>query len=209
MLKNKIQNALDEARILVLVAQVLLGFQYSSIFQKGFDALPVPAQYLKVVGLGLLLVAFGLLTSPASYHQIAARGEDRASFHRYITKVMGIALLPFAVGLGIDAYVAVQKVAGTGPGVVAGVVAMLIALLFWYGLELIQRKRESMDPNLKHEDSPPQEEQSKGGEGKDNKADGMKVEDRVKQVLTEARVVLPGAQALLGFQFATMLVEGF
>jgi DMSO reductase anchor subunit len=28
-------------------------------------------------------------------------------------------------------------------------------------------------------------------------------------VLTEARTVLPGAQALLGFQFATMLMEGF
>src|SRR5438132_14358379 len=33
--------------------------------------------------------------------------------------------------------------------------------------------------------------------------------DKVEHVLTEARVVLPGAQALLGFQFITMLMEGF
>ncbi|MFN2492038.1 MAG: DUF6328 family protein [Pyrinomonadaceae bacterium] len=32
---------------------------------------------------------------------------------------------------------------------------------------------------------------------------------KVDQVLTEARVVLPGAQALLGFQFATILLESF
>jgi hypothetical protein len=36
-----------------------------------------------------------------------------------------------------------------------------------------------------------------------------KLQDKIEQVLTEARVVLPGAQALLGFQFATVLVEGF
>jgi hypothetical protein len=32
---------------------------------------------------------------------------------------------------------------------------------------------------------------------------------RIKQVLTEARVVLPGAQALLGFGFAAVLMESF
>src|SRR5712691_9693017 len=36
-----------------------------------------------------------------------------------------------------------------------------------------------------------------------------KLEDKIEQVLTEARVVLPGAQALLGFQFATMLAQSF
>ena len=33
--------------------------------------------------------------------------------------------------------------------------------------------------------------------------------ERIKFVLTEARVVLPGAQALLGFQFAATLTEAF
>ena len=32
---------------------------------------------------------------------------------------------------------------------------------------------------------------------------------KIRHALTEARVVLPGAQALLGFQFATILLEGF
>ncbi len=35
------------------------------------------------------------------------------------------------------------------------------------------------------------------------------IADRVRNVLTEARVVLPGAQALLGFQFVIMLTEAF
>jgi len=35
------------------------------------------------------------------------------------------------------------------------------------------------------------------------------VKDKIRHVLTEARVILPGAQALLGFQFATMLMKAF
>ncbi|HEX8089506.1 MAG TPA: DUF6328 family protein, partial [Blastocatellia bacterium] len=38
---------------------------------------------------------------------------------------------------------------------------------------------------------------------------GAKLKDKIRHVLTEARTVLPGAQALLGFQFATILMEGF
>jgi hypothetical protein len=43
----------------------------------------------------------------------------------------------------------------------------------------------------------------------DEESGGTKLKDKIKQVLTEARVVLPGAQALLGFQFAAILMEGF
>ncbi len=46
-------------------------------------------------------------------------------------------------------------------------------------------------------------------EEKDSEDGKTKLQDKIKNLLTEARVVLPGAQALLGFQFATMLVEGF
>ena len=35
------------------------------------------------------------------------------------------------------------------------------------------------------------------------------LKSKIDHALTGARVVLPGAQALLGFQFAAMLVEGF
>lgn len=38
---------------------------------------------------------------------------------------------------------------------------------------------------------------------------GTELKDKIDHLLTENRMVLPGAQALLGFQFATMLAEGF
>jgi DMSO reductase anchor subunit len=36
-----------------------------------------------------------------------------------------------------------------------------------------------------------------------------KLQQRIQQVLTEARVVLPGAQAMLGFQLSMMLMDAF
>ena len=47
-------------------------------------------------------------------------------------------------------------------------------------------------------------------ESEDNgKQQGADLTHRIKHVLTETRVVLPGAQALLGFQFITVLSETF
>jgi hypothetical protein len=38
---------------------------------------------------------------------------------------------------------------------------------------------------------------------------GTRIEDKIKHTLEETRVVLPGTQALLGFQFAAVFQSGF
>src|SRR5919205_771715 len=112
-LKDKVKNALDEARMLVLGAQALVGFQMRSAFEKGFESLPVTSQALKLFGLGLML-------APSSCHRLVERGEDTHEIHRYTSRMMDWALLPFALGLGIDLYVSAQKVVGWKTGVAAG-----------------------------------------------------------------------------------------
>jgi len=37
---DKLENALNESRILILGAQVLVGFGFRSVFQEGFPKLP-------------------------------------------------------------------------------------------------------------------------------------------------------------------------
>jgi len=195
-LKDKVQNALDEARLLVLGAQVLLGFEYRSVFEPGFGVLPSHSKYLKLVGLGLLLVAFALLTWPGAFHRIVAAGEDTEEVHQFTSRVMEIALAPFMIALGLDMFVAAEKVAGTIAGVATGVLASLMAFVCWYGLEVARRRKhiagKSMDTDV-----------NKSG------SVGTRLRDKIKHVLTETRVVLPGAQALLGFQLATILMDGF
>jgi hypothetical protein len=204
-IKDKVENALNESRMLVLGAQVLVGFQFRSVFEKGFDALPLPTQLLKVVGLGLMLVALGLIISPSAYHRLVERGEDTHELHRYTSRLMAWALLPFALGLGIDLFVATQKVFGWKLGAAAGVFGALVAASFWYALGFYMRREraEEVAAERRRGEVEMAEEKEQGREEK------TKLTDKIKHVLTECRVALPGAQALLGFQFIVVLTESF
>ena len=202
-IKDKVKNALDEARMLVLGAQVLVGLQFRSVFEKGFEALPVASQALKLAGLGLMLLAIGLLISPSSYHRLVERGEDTHEIHRYTSKMLGWALLPFSLGVGIDLCVATQKIVGWKAGVAAGLLGTLVAASFWYGLEFYMRRERKGEIEAAKGESAMSEE--RGGREDEKR----KLTDKIKHVLTECRVVLPGSQALLGFQFICVLTESF
>ncbi|HMF56346.1 MAG TPA: DUF6328 family protein [Pyrinomonadaceae bacterium] len=196
-LKDKIKTALGEGRMLMLGSQILVGFQYRSVFEPGFEKLSYPSQFLKVCGLGMMLIATALLIWPGAYHRIVAEGRDSTDVHQFITRVMCFALLPFALAFGIDAYVVTDMMYGHTTGIVFGACVTVTALLFWYGIEALRReKRKSKEDRMKA---------SSG----DSQTGGTKLKDKIEQVLTECRVVLPGAQALMGFQFATFLQQAF
>jgi amino acid permease len=199
-LKDKIKTTLDEGRILIIGTQVLLGLQFRTFLEPGFEKLPAHAKYIKFGGLGVLLLAIALLIWPSAYHQIIEDGEDTHRLHRFASTVMCIALLPFALGLGVDLFVGGEILFGTTQAIIAGVVALLVALFFWYGWEAMKRGERA--PEVKEK----QEMAKQKGEDKEGET---KLKDKIQQMLTEVRVVLPGAQALLGFQFIAMLMEGF
>ncbi len=199
-LKDKIQNALDEARMLMLGSQIIVGLEYRSVFEPGFTRLPEHAQYLKMLSLGGMLVGVLLIMWPAAYHQIVEDGVDTHHLHHFTTRTLSCALLPFAFGLGLDTFVAVEKVQGHTPGILAGVCLLALALFFWYGLEFGRRtqRRAEIEREKAMADSKPE-----------NRDGATEIKDKIKHVLTEARTVLPGAQALLGFQFISMFADAF
>jgi hypothetical protein len=195
-LSSKAENALNETRMLILGAQVLVGFAFQAALQPGFARLPFNAQVLMVLGLGLMLVAAGVLIAPGAFHQIVESGYDTPRLLACTAIFASVALLPFALGLGIEAYVAGIVVLGQAVGIVLGVFGTLFALTLWYGLPWAWQLHD----------------RGAGLEPKESSMEPVKptsIESRVKQVLVEARVVLPGAQALLGFQLAAMLTVAF
>jgi Family of unknown function (DUF6328) len=200
-LQDKIQYVLDESRILILGAQVLVGFHYRAAFERGFQHLPETSQALLLAALGLLLLAFALLIWPAAYHRLVAKGQDTDDLHRFATRVLDGALVPFAVSLAIDLYVATVRLTDHAVAGLAGLAILLAALLGWYGLAVLQRPKRR--PSLYV--SPPRRSEMDEHPG----AEPMSVQRKLQHVLTEARMVLPGAQALLGFQLATILLESF
>ena len=196
-LSDKLKNTLDEGRILVIGAQVLLGFHFRCVFEPAFEKLPLFTKYLEVAGLGLMLVALAFLIWPGTYHQIVARGEDRQDVQHFATAVLGWAILPFAFALGIDFFTTAEFLFGRTEGVIAGIVAWATAILLWYGLELFARWR------LKDRTAEVVEMSNHLTRGR------TKLNDKIEQVLTEIRVVLPGAQTLIGFQFIAIFMDAF
>jgi uncharacterized protein DUF6328 len=193
-LADQSEHALNETRMLILGAHVLLGFGFQGAFQPGFEHLPPPAQELKLLGLGLMLLAVGLLLAPGAFHQITECGNDTPRLIDYTGRIASLALLPFALGIGIEVGVATLIVFDTPVAPIVGVLGTAFALFFWYGLDWLWRERDRQRGIERTRTAMPEP---------------TSLETRIKQVLTEARVVLPGVQALLGFQLAAMLTDAF
>src|SRR4051812_31383497 len=106
---DKLENALNEGRILILGAQVLVGFGFRSAFQEGFPKLPEAQQQLWVCSLGLMLGSLCLLILPVPFHYIAEAGEPTARLHQLAQRTIVIALVPFAIGIAVYIYIATGK----------------------------------------------------------------------------------------------------
>ena len=208
-LKQRVKFGLDDGRILMLAAQVIVGFTFRSVFEPGFEKMPESSQYLRVLALALMLVAVVLLLTPPAYHQLVADGNDTLDVQRVLNWTLGLALLPFAIALGIDFFTSVERITSRGVALTFGVAATVLALLMWYGWEAVQRpKRRQRHEERRAMSEGEQGAQQQSGQQQDG-GGGTETKDKVDHVLTEARMALPGAQALLGFQFATILTEAF
>lgn len=198
-LRQKLTNALNETRMLVLGAQILIGFQFQAAFREGFDDLSGVARRLDVVGLLLMVLVIALLISPAAFHRIAEGGHETERLHAYTSAFAAAALLPFAIALGLDIFVALERPLGTTAAGALGACFGLVALVFWYGLELAVAGARGSWSNI----MAGMAQQSENGGG------ATPLSDRINHMLTEARVILPGAQALLGFQLVITLASSF
>ena len=193
-LRDKIKIALDESRMLILGTQILLGFQYRAAFEESFEQFPRSSQLLEIPTLIMLLIAVALLLSSGAYHRIVRGGSDARDVHDFATRVMDLALVPFALVLSIDVYLVMRTLVGPIAAATHGSLTGVTAFFFWYGFGLVstsRRKSKSRSHELPGRASP------------------TELKDKIDHALTEARVVLPGAQALLGFQLLTMLMQGF
>src|SRR3954470_4347497 len=167
-LKDRIKTGLDESRMIVLVVQVLIGFECRAAFEPRFTQLPPAAQILKMVSFGLLIVALAVLLGVPAYHRIAEAGEDTPVGECVIKRLLSCALLPFAAALGIDLAIATVSVLGPMSAWITGLTTTALALFFWYGLEQMRRgPRDRGKENMNEEHKP------------------TPLEEKIKQLLTE------------------------
>jgi len=188
-LERQLKLALDENRLLIFGSQVLFGFQFNGIFQQQFGQLPTAYRALIGAGLPLLMAALALLITPSMHHRLVEAGEDSPRVLRLVTGCAGIALLPVAVALSFDIFVALTRIMEGGPSLWIATAFFALALLCWYAVAWLCRRKEPPMPSKPHEPTP--------------------LTTKVEQLLTEARVIIPGAKALLGFQLTVTLTQAF
>jgi hypothetical protein len=109
-LAQLVKIALDETRMIVLGAQILLGFEFSGVFRDGFESLPMHARYLDGIALLLMIITVAFLITPESYHQIVDIGTDTGRVHRLISRMASVSLLPFSLSLGIAVFITGERI---------------------------------------------------------------------------------------------------
>jgi hypothetical protein len=187
-LDNKLKTALDETRLLFLGGQVLLGFQFQAFFQDGFSTLAAPATYLSLSGVMLMVLSMALLVAPAMQHRLVECGNTSERLLRATMLYAGASLVPLAISLALATYIVIGRRYGMSAGVISGLVMGGACGLFWFGIEAFVGWSEG-EIQMKETPTP--------------------LATKVEQLLTEARVIIPGGQALFGFQFIAMLTKGF
>lgn len=189
-LEQKLKIALNENRLLVLGTQVIFGFQFNGIFQEQFEQLPDASRAVACSGLTLLMITIGFLIAPSMQHRLVERGQDSGRVLALATDFAGYALLPFSIALTFDIFIAIERIGRASSAILAGGIFFLAASTAWYVLAFALRRKKQPMPKHQSPQSTP-------------------LEAQIDQLLTEARLIIPGAQALLGFQLTVTLTQAF
>jgi Family of unknown function (DUF6328) len=186
---RKLKTALDETRLLILGVQILLGFEFQCVFQDGFDGLGSGAKQLSLGSLGLIVLSTAILITPSMQHRLVEVGHSTPRLIGATNRLAALALLPLTIGLALSAYVVMQRTFGSAIGIAAAAFLGFGSSFFWFGLEIFVIGHHQETEQMRPSPTP--------------------LKTKIEQLLTEARVIIPGGQALFGFQFIAMLTSGF
>jgi hypothetical protein len=186
-----VKVALDELRMEMLGVQVLFGFQMQGVFQDGFDQTPLAARWADAAALSLVVLTLGLLIAVPSQHRLVDRGCATKRVFRVAHGYAKWALASLALTIALDFFVVVDRYLPTYAVLIA-IGAGFASVACWYGLGAVLR----LSQNYKEDRQMPAET-------------ATDIHAKIEQMLTEARVILPGAQALLGFQFVVTMSKSF
>ena len=192
-LSQDLKVAIDEARMQMLGAQVLFGFQLRGAFEEGFEHLSTLARIVDVVALASIVLTATVLVAAPAQHRIVEQGDASVRLLR-LTEGLGlVALMFFALTLGCDGYIVSEYYFGSAIAAFAGVTTLAVATLVWWGLGKYFEKRRPRSAGVMR--SPMKEETA--------------LHEKIVQMLTEARVVLPGVQGIFGFQLVVTMTRPF
>lgn len=181
------KTALDDSRTLMLGSTILLGFQLQAPFQNAFDALTQIERNVELCLVPLMVAVIGFLITPSARHRLVEHGRASAELNHFISVMSRITIPVFALALALDLFIAGIRVNGFAAGLIAACAGFIVVLAVCGSLSFFRMQQGTSA--MTQQETP--------------------LSARIDYILTEARVILPGAQAILGFQFAIVLTQGF
>ena len=138
----KIEQMLTEARVILPGAQALIGFQFVVTMSKTFSQLAPAEQHIHFASLCAVTLSVMLLITPAAVHRMTFGGQDVLRFHQIGSIVVTLALIPLALGIGGDFYLAATRmVENRAISAIAASISLLTLAILWYGVPLLLRSR--------------------------------------------------------------------
>jgi hypothetical protein len=191
-IQQKLKIALDETRMSVMGVQILVGFQFHAIVQETFATMSASSKACLASALILMICTAGLLMAPAAQHRLVERGEATTRIISLTERCIEVALLVFAIGLALDGYIAFEHIGDRTIGMSFAAATFVAAVTFWFALGFFYREGVKKKENVMSSTST-----------------NTPLPKKIDYMLTESRVLLPGAQALLGFQLIAVLTRAF
>jgi hypothetical protein len=129
-LKDAIDFALSEARMVLPGIQAIFGFQLIVTFNERFaETLTWPQQLLHLVALVLSGISMALVMTPAAYHRRVQRDSISPRLLGVASVMISSAMITLACGLALDLYVVAVRV--TGAALASGAIAAAMLALFF------------------------------------------------------------------------------
>lgn len=130
--ENKLDDMLQELRILLQGLQVLTAFLIILPFNESFRDIDQIEKWVYMVTFLCALTGLVLLSAPAAQHRIERPLMDRVRFKNLATRMIIIGLIPSSIALVLATQLVIAQAVGlTESFVAAGLIAVLIAVLWW------------------------------------------------------------------------------
>jgi archaellum biogenesis protein FlaJ (TadC family) len=138
---ENLTDLLNEIRLLLPGTLLLVAFLIALPFNTGYTRV---SQFDNAVYVAMFLCAILsllLFAAPAAQHRLMSPLRDRAAFKRSVNRQVIIGLIPLSAAITLATYLVISDVVNTlAAAIVAGIVGLTIALLWWV-VPLNRRRR--------------------------------------------------------------------
>src|SRR6266850_643450 len=186
-LSARLKVSLDELRMQMLGTQVLFGFQLQSLFQPGFERATFAERGADAIALTAILISFAVLAVAPAEHRLTEGGDASGRLLKTSYRCAEIALATMTVAFGCVSFSIAAHVGAEHP-IIVGALVWLVTFFGWFGLGWAMSERRLIGSSIEGCEMPD-------------------LHTKIDQMLTEARVILPGVQAMLGFQLIVLMTE--